>query len=69
VYHKANKDNQYVRKALFESFQHKCAYCGDLVKPKNMHVDHILASKHRLRPLQLYNVFRNAFIILWLLIV
>ena len=46
MYHKANKDNPYVRKALFESFQHKCAYCGDLVKPKNMHVDHILASKH-----------------------
>ena len=46
MYHVANKDNPYVRKALFESFQHKCVYCGDLVKPKNMHVDHILASKH-----------------------
>lgn len=46
MYHEANKDNPYVRKALFESFQHKCVYCGDLVKPKNMHVDHILASKH-----------------------
>ena len=46
MYHKANKDNKYVRKALFESFEHKCAYCGDLVVPKNMHVDHILASNH-----------------------
>lgn len=46
MFHNENKDNPYVRKALFESFKHKCAYCGDLIMPKNMHVDHILASNH-----------------------
>ena len=46
MFHKENKDNRHVRKALFESFKHKCAYCGDLIMPKNMHVDHILASNH-----------------------
>lgn len=46
MYHEAKKDDPYVRKALFESFQRKCAYCGDLVMPKNMQIDHILASKH-----------------------
>lgn len=45
MYHKYSKNNPHVRKALYEAYSKKCAYCGDLMKPKNMHVDHILATK------------------------
>jgi len=30
---------------MYEAYSRKCAYCGDLIQPKNMHVDHILATK------------------------
>lgn len=49
VYHAASKNDSYVRKALYEAYRHKCAYCGDLVQPKNMHVDHILATNPSLK--------------------
>lgn len=44
MYHPYSKDNPLVRKALYEAYSKKCAYCGDLMQPKNMHVDHILAT-------------------------
>ncbi len=44
MYHPYSKDNPFVRKALYEAYSKKCAYCGDLLQPKNMHVDHILAT-------------------------
>lgn len=44
MYHPYSKDNPLVRKALYEAYSKKCAYCGDLIQPKNMHVDHILAT-------------------------
>ena len=44
MYHLYPKDNPFVRKALYEAYSRKCAYCGDLLQPKNMHVDHILAT-------------------------
>ena len=43
MYHMYSKDNPFVRKALYEVYSKKCAYCGDLIQAKNMHVDHILA--------------------------
>ena len=45
VYHKLSRRDPYLRKALFEVYAEKCAYCGDLLQPKNMHVDHILAAR------------------------
>lgn len=45
MYHSYSKDNTYLRKAIYEVYKHKCVYCGDLILPKNMHVDHILATK------------------------
>lgn len=45
MYHRYSKSNPLVRKALYEAYSNKCAYCGDLIQPKNMHVDHILATK------------------------
>lgn len=44
MYHSYSKDNPLVRKALYEAYSKKCVYCGDLIQPKNMHVDHILAT-------------------------
>lgn len=43
-YHKRSKSDRFLRKALYEEYQHKCVYCGDLLFPKNMQVDHILAT-------------------------
>ena len=43
-YHPYSKNDPLVRKALYEAYSKKCAYCGDLIQPKNMHVDHILAT-------------------------
>lgn len=45
MYHRYSKSDPLVRKALYEAYSNKCAYCGDLIQPKNMHVDHILATK------------------------
>lgn len=47
MYHPYSKDNPLVRKALYETYSKKCAYCGDLIQPKNMHVDHILATNSK----------------------
>lgn len=44
MYEKIDKSVPKLRKAIYESHKHKCAYCGDLVQPKNMQVDHILAT-------------------------
>ena len=44
MYHRYSKNDPLVRKALYEAYSKKCAYCGDLIQPKNMHVDHILAT-------------------------
>lgn len=44
MYHPYSKNDPVVRKALYEAYSHKCAYCGDLIQPKNMQVDHILAT-------------------------
>lgn len=44
MYHHYSKNDPHVRKALYEAYSKKCAYCGDLIQPKNMHVDHILAT-------------------------
>ena len=43
-YHPYSKNAPLVRKALYEAYSKKCAYCGDLIQPKNMHIDHILAT-------------------------
>ena len=43
-YHPYSKNDPLVRKALYEAYSKECAYCGDLIQPKNMHVDHILAT-------------------------
>lgn len=45
MYEKIDKSEPILRKAIFESHKRKCAYCGDLIMPKNMEVDHILAKK------------------------
>ena len=47
MYHPYSKSNPLVRKALYEAYSRKCAYCGDLIQPKNMHVDHILATNSK----------------------
>lgn len=44
MYHHYSKNDPLVRKALYEAYSKKCAYCGDLIQPKNMHVDHVLAT-------------------------
>lgn len=44
MYHHYSKNDPLVRKALYEAYTKKCAYCGDLIQPKNMHIDHILAT-------------------------
>ena len=44
MYHPFSKNDPLVRKALYEAYSKKCAYCGDLIQPKNMHIDHILAT-------------------------
>lgn len=41
---KYHPNDPLVRKALYEAYSKKCAYCGDLIQPKNMHIDHILAT-------------------------
>ena len=43
MYHKYDKSNWKVRKALYETYKHQCACCGYPMLPKNMHVDHIYA--------------------------
>lgn len=48
MYHPYSKDNPLVRKALYETYSKKCVYCGDLIQPKNMHVDHILATNAKI---------------------
>ena len=47
MYHPYSKSDPLVRKALYEAYSKKCAYCGDLIQPKNMHVDHILATNSK----------------------
>lgn len=47
MYHPYSKNNPLVRKALYEAYSRKCAYCGDLIQPKNMHIDHILATNSK----------------------
>lgn len=44
MYHPCSKNDPHIRKALYEAYSNKCSYCGDLIQPKNMHVDHILAT-------------------------
>ena len=48
MYHKYDKSNWKVRKALYETYNHKCACCGDTILPKNMHIDHIYAEKNQI---------------------
>ncbi len=43
MYHQIKKDNIYLRKALYETYERRCVYCGDPLSPKQMQIDHILA--------------------------
>lgn len=56
MYHEYNKANWKVRKALYETYKHKCTCCGDVILPKNMHVDHIYAEKNEI-PMMMISFF------------
>lgn len=43
-YHSYNKNDPYLREAIYLINRKKCTYCGRL-QPNNMHIYHILASK------------------------
>lgn len=43
MYHQFDKRSLYLRTALYNEYNHKCIYCGNLIlQPRYMHVDHIL---------------------------
>lgn len=44
MYHYYKKENPYLRRALYEAYGKKCVYCGEELRPKDMQVDHILAT-------------------------
>ena len=48
MFHPQSKNDPYFRKALYEVYRGRCAYCGVKLIPGNMQVDHILASKAEL---------------------
>lgn len=51
VYHRFSKDNQALRKALFEAYNGVCPYCNNPIRNyREMEVDHIFPSKYRERP-------------------
>ncbi len=45
MYHLYKKEDPCLRKAIYEAYNGKCLYCGRLLKPREMQVDHILARK------------------------
>ena len=48
MFHPQSKSDPYFRKALYQVYGGKCAYCGDpIVAPGNLHVDHIYAENAR----------------------
>ena len=48
MFHPQSKNDPYFRKALYEIYRGKCAYCGEsIVKVGNLHVDHIYAENAR----------------------
>lgn len=42
MYHAYNKNNIYLRTAIFQSYHEKCGYCGRLIQQRDLHIDHIL---------------------------
>ncbi|MCF2643498.1 HNH endonuclease [Roseburia hominis] len=36
------KDNIYLRQAMWKSYKKKCVYCGNLIQPRYIEIDHIL---------------------------
>lgn len=51
VYHRFSKDNQALRKALFEAYNGVCPYCNNPIRNyREMEVDHIFPSRYRERP-------------------
>lgn len=44
MYHPYSKDDPLLRKAIYNAYSKKCVYCGDYILPKNLHIDHILAT-------------------------
>ena len=62
MYHHYSKNDQYLRKALYEEYDKKCFYCGDTLQPKNMHVDHILASNYQHNSDETFNDYLNELI-------
>ena len=47
MYHKIHKNNQFLRNAMYNIYDKKCCYCKEFISPKNMQVDHILASRSK----------------------
>lgn len=44
MYHPYRKNNTLLRQALIDVYHHKCVYCGTLLQPRYMQVDHIIPS-------------------------
>lgn len=42
MYHPYRKDSTWLRQALYDVYQKKCVYCGTLLQPRHMQVDHIM---------------------------
>lgn len=59
MYHKYDKSNWKVRKALYEVYKHKCSCCGDRILPKNMHIDHIYATENKISSNEEYIAYIN----------
>jgi len=42
VYHEIDKKDSYLKRAMWESYNKKCLYCGLVLEPRQMQIDHIL---------------------------
>lgn len=46
-FHKIDKGDIYLRRAMWESYHKKCVYCGIALEVRHMHVDHILPTDEK----------------------
>lgn len=42
MFHSFKKESSYLRAAIFKSYKEKCAYCGQNLQQRAMHIDHII---------------------------
>lgn len=46
-FHVVSKSDEFLRQAMWECYQHRCVYCGELIEPRQMQIDHIFPTDEK----------------------